>query len=183
MRAWACGESTEDHVHLTSKIDVGDIPPLPQSGTGGLPCGSPAVRCQSAWRPLYRCWPGAYDKAVATLSRETTPRNLTSSSRPSMLPIVRVHDVVPPRRGPFRNVRNTLRRGHLLSVRGTLLGRRVGHYQATRVGRRLPVCSRARTVARRMLRSGERFGSYRPIADVHSTAFHEAGWVKGLRFS
>ena len=40
-----------------------------------------------------------------------------------------------PRRGPFRNVRNTLRRGHLLSVRGTLLGRRVGHYQTTRVGR------------------------------------------------
>ena len=72
-----------------------------QSGTGGLPCGSPAVRCQSAWRPLYRCWPGAYDKAVATSSRETTPRNLTPSSRPSVLLIVRFHDVVPPQTRTF----------------------------------------------------------------------------------
>ena len=43
-----------------------------------------------------------------------------------------------------------------------LLVRSAEHCQMTRVGREPPVCSRVRNVAKRTLRSGERFGSSRP---------------------
>ena len=128
----------KDRVRLTSKIDVGWGRTLPESGTGGLPCGSPAVQCQSAWRPLYFvAGRGAYDKASsATSSRETTPRNLTSSSRPSMLPILRFDYVVPPQTRPFPECPEYIEtRSFVVSPVEPFSGAGSRHCQTTRVGR------------------------------------------------